>query len=254
MLFKKREIKIVFKTFDPFVLKNLAPSQRKNKHPDWFKNTPPFQEGGSVSSNFDSIPAPTIRRCPALNDYFSTGVTVPNWTDLEFFVDGPKRSIEWRYSNDYQSMELVQPHDSSQFPTLSKKYMHAKIISPWIAECNSDINWLLTKPSYFSEFDDQDVIFCDGVVQFYNNFVTNVNLFFPIRDSSYTVKFTAGEPFQKYIALTEQPINIATEYCTQEYYDLAAMKGRKISYHLGTLYNIFKRNNRKEKDNGNKKS
>jgi hypothetical protein len=247
MIFKPKEIKITFKTFDPFVLKNLGPLQRKEKQPDWFKKTPPLNQGGSISTNFDPIPAPTIRRCPALNDYFSAGITIPNWTDLEFYIDGPKKSMEWRYSNNYSSMELVQPHDSSQFPQLANKYLHAKIISPWIAECNSDVKWLITKPSYFSEFDDQDVVFCDGVLQFYNNFVTNVNLFFPIRDSSYTVKFSAGEPFQKYIPLTEKKINIETEYCTLEYYDFAALKGRKISYYLGTLYNILKKNNQKEK-------
>ena len=248
MIFNSPEIKIKFKTFDPFVLKNLAPLSAQKKYPSWFKDTPPFSGGGSISTNFEPILAPTIRRCPAINDYFSTGVTIPNWTDLEFFIDGPKKSMEWRYSNNYTSMELVQPHDSSQFPQLANKYLHAKIVSPWIAECNSDIKWFLTKPSYFSEFDDQDVLFCDGVVQFYNNFVTNVNLFFPIRDQSYTVKFSAGEPFQKYIPLTEKTVNITTEYCTQEYYDLAALKGRKISYHLGKLYNIFKRNNRKERE------
>ena len=248
MMFKNKPIEIKFKTFDPYLLKNLPPNCNLKKYPEWFKNTPPFGGDGSISTNFDPIAAPTIRRCPAINDYFSTGVTIPNWTDLEFFIDGPKKSMEWRYSNNYTTMELVQPHDSSQFPQLANKYLHAKIVSPWIAECNSDIKWFLTKPSYFSEFDDQDVLFCDGVVQFYNNFVMNVNLFFPIRDQSYTVKFSAGEPFQKYIPLTEKAVNISTEYCTQEYYDLAALKGRKISYHLGKLYNIFKRNNRKERE------
>jgi hypothetical protein len=247
MLFKKNEIKIVFKTFDPYLLKNLPPNSRQSKYPEWFKKTPPHNGGGNVSPNFEPLHAPTIRRCPAINDYFNTGITVPGWSDIEFFIDGKNNHMEWRYSNNYQNMELVQPHDSGQFPHLADKYIHAKIISPWIAECDSDINWFLTRPSYFSEFDDQDVLFCDGVVQFYNNFVTNVNLFFPIRDNSYTVKFSAGEPFQKYIPLSERPINISTEYCSRDYYELAGLKGRKISYSLGKLYNILKRNNRKEK-------
>lgn len=251
MLFNRKEIKLTLKTFDPFILKNLPPvAKKKKKYPKWWKDTPVFMDKeDAISPNFKYIPAPTIRRCPAIHDYFSTGVTIPNWSDLEFYIDGPKRSMEWRYANDYQTMDLVQPHPSAQFPQLANKYLHAKIISPWIAECNSDIRWFLTKPSYFSEFDDQEVIFCDGVVQFYNNFVTNVNLFFPIKDYTYTVEFSAGEPFQKYIPLTEKVINISTEYCTREYYELAALKGRKISYSLGKLYNIFKKNNYKEKKN-----
>jgi hypothetical protein len=246
-MFRKTPIEIKFKTFDPYLLNNLPPNRHTKKYPEWFKNTPSFGGEGTISSNFSPIKAPTIKRCPALNDYFATGIIIPGWSDIEFFVDGQRRSIEWRYSNNYPNLELIQPHDSSQFPQLADKYIHAKIISPWIAECSTDIRWLLTKPSYFSEFDDQEVIFCDGITQFYNNFVMHVNLFFPIKDDVYNVKFTAGQPFQKYIPLTESPINISTEYCTYEYYELASLKGRKISYSLAKLYNTFKKINRKEK-------
>lgn len=247
MFRKKKPIEIKFRTFDPYLLKNLPPSLSFRKYPEWFKQTPPFSGAGSISDNFEPLKAPTIRRCPALNDYFTTGVIVPGWSDIEFFIDGSNKRIEWRYSNNYDMLELVQPHSSDQFPELSDRYMHAKIISPWLAECNTDIKWYLTKPSYFSEFDDQDVIFCDGIIQFYNNFVTNVNLFFPIKDHPYSVKFSAGNPFQKYIPLTENPINIALEYCTREYYDHMSLTGRRISYHLGKLYNILKSNKFKEK-------
>ena len=73
-MFKKKEvITLKFKTFDPFVLKNLSPASNKLKHPQWWKDTPPFSGDGNISSNFESIKAPTIRRCPAINDYFSTG-------------------------------------------------------------------------------------------------------------------------------------------------------------------------------------
>jgi len=40
MIFNSPEIKIKFKTFDPFVLKNLAPLSAQKKYPSWFKDTP----------------------------------------------------------------------------------------------------------------------------------------------------------------------------------------------------------------------
>jgi predicted small secreted protein len=246
-MFSKAPIEIKFKTFDPYVLANLPPVPGFRKRPDWFNNTAPFSVIGSISDNFEPIKAPTIRRCPALNDYFISGVTIPNWSDIEFYVDGPKKMMEWRYANNYPDMEMIQSHSPLQFPELSDKYAHAKIMSPWIAECNSDVSWLLTKPSYMSEFDDQDVVFCDGITQFKNNFVTHVNLFFPLKDNTYTVKFSAGNPIQKYIPLTERAINISTEYCTREYYNYASMNGRRVAYSLGKFYNILKKKFNKEK-------
>ena len=245
-MFSKVPIEIKFKTFDPYILSNLPPVSSSRTRPSWFMKTAPFSGSGIISESFDPLKAPTIRRCPAINDYFVTGVTVPSWSDIEFYIDGPKKSIEWRYANNYKNMEMIQPHSSAQYPELADKYIHAKIISPWIAECNSDISWFLTKPSYMSEFDDQDVVFCDGITQFKNNFVTNVNLFFPLKDNTYTVKFSAGNPIQKYIPMTERPINITAEYCTREYYDYAAMHGRSVSYSLGKLYNILKTKINKE--------
>jgi hypothetical protein len=245
MLFKNH-IKIKFLTFDPYILKNLQPNNSSTKHPDWFKNTSPFNGENSMSPNLSPLKAPTIRRCPAINEYFTTGVTFPGWSDMEFFIDGPKKHIEWHYSNNYPNMELVQPHNASQYPHLADKYIHVKIISPWIAESNSDIKWFLTKPSYFSEFDDQEVIFCDGITRFDINFVMHVNLFFPIKNYTYITKFSAGQPFQKYIPLTEKPINIITEYCDIQYYELASLQGRKISYHLGKFYNLLRSKQSKE--------
>lgn len=240
-MFFDSNIDITFSTFDPYVLNNLAPLKGARAIPKWFKDTLPFNGEGSISEHFEPIKCPTIRRCPAVNDYFNTGITIPLWTDLEFYIDPAARHMEWRYSNVYEGIQLVQPHDSSQFPALAGKYLHAKIISPWIAHCNKSIKWFQTKPAYLtSEYDNQNVIFCDGVIQYKNNFVTHTNLFFPITSSSYTVKFTAGTPFQKIIPLTEKNVNMKVEYCTKEYYMHASLFGRKISYYLGKLYNTLK--------------
>lgn len=242
MFRKKKNPSITFSTFDPYLLKNFPPAYNSEAMPDWFKQTPGFMGEGSISSNFEPLKGPTIRRCPAITDYFLNGLIIPLWTDIEFFVDSKEKHLEWRYSNNYEGIRLVQPHHPGQFPTLSNKYLHAKIISPWIADCTHNIKWLQTMPVYASsEFEDQDVVFLDGVLNYKNNFSTHVNLFFPIRKNNYSVKFSAGKPFQKLIPLTERPINIDTSYCTREYYSEASLSGRRISYYLGKFYNSMKR-------------
>ena len=76
----------------------------------------------------------------------------------------------------------------------------------------------------------------------------HVNLFFPIKSSSYTVKFEAGTPFLKLIPLSENKINMTTEYCTREYYDYASLSGRRIAFSPSVLYNrLIKNDKHKEK-------
>jgi len=214
--------------------------------PKWFRDIPVASGHEYMSPNLEGLDAPTIRKCPAMNDYFSTGITIPLWTDLEFYYDSTQQSLEWKHANIYEHIGCVSSHSPVQFPTLAGKYMHVKLTSPWIAHCNRNIQWFMTKPTHLtSAFDDQHVLFCDGMIQFKNNFVTNVNLFFPIRDSSYSVKFEVGQPFQRLIPLTENKINMKVEFCTSEYFIHASMHNRRLSFSPSKLYNIL---NKKSKE------
>jgi len=246
MLFRKpKKVNIEFKTFDPYILKNHPPVAANKAYPEWWKKTTAFCDERVTSTGvgvFDALKAPSIKRCPALIENFSTGIVMPLWSDIDFYIDGKADHIEWRYSNNYEGINLVQPHPNDQFPHLAHKYLHAKIISPWVADCDSGITWLSTRPTYLtSEFDDQDVVYCDGMLNYKTNFSTNVNLFFPKRDKPYEVKFHAGTPFQKLIPLTERPINMTTSYCSKEYYKEASLFGRRISFYLGKHYNKLRK-------------
>lgn len=240
---------ITFSTFDPFLLENLPPVASNKMLPAWFTETSPIIPTEQQNLHFEPHHGSTIRKCPAINDYFSTGVTVPLWSDLEVYIDPTNQILEWKYANVYQDLALVSSHSTAQFPQLSSKYLHTKIISPWIAHCDKNIQWFMTRPTYLtSAFDDQDVVFCDGSVQFKHNFNMHVNLFFPIKSSSYTVKFEAGTPFLKLIPLTEHKVNIKTEYCTREYYNHASLSGRRIAFSPSVLYNkLIKNDKDKEK-------
>lgn len=234
---------IKFSTFDPFLLENLPPVEGKKSMPEWFSNTKSYGGDWDITSGAKGLcplKGPTMKRCPVLNEYFQTGVTVPLWTDIDFYVDCKEKSIEWRYSNTYHDLELISSHSPEQYPELAGDYIQIKFINPWIAQCNTDISWLITRPAYSNlEFDKHGIIFCDGVVNFKRNFSTHVNLFFPIKTENYSVSFKAGTPFQKLIPLYNKPINIINTHCTKEYYYYAGLFGRRISWSPGKLYNTL---------------
>jgi hypothetical protein len=239
-LSKNHDIEIDFLTFDPFLFKNLPPTSKNENFPMWFKNNQSYF-GESVSSEkFSSFRFPTIKKCPAINDYFLTGIDFPLWSDVDFFIDTKNKSIDWRYSNDYKNLTLVNSHPPDQFSGLSEKFLHVKIVCPWIASCNKNISWLMTRPTYSNfTFDEQGVVFCDGITQFKNNFVMNVNLFFPLNRESYSVSFSAGEKFFRLIPLSEKKISINLKECTEEYFKNAALINRKISFSTAKLYRML---------------
>jgi len=237
----KKNIEINFSTFDPFLLENLPPVDGNDSMPSWFKNTASRGGNWDITEGIKGLcplKGPTMKRCPVLNEYFQTGITIPLWTDIDFYVDCKERSIEWRYANTYSDLELISSHSPEQYPELKNDYIQIKFINPWIAQCNTDVSWLVTRPVYSNlEFDKHGIIFCDGVVNFKRNFNTHVNLFFPIKKENYTVKFEAGTPFQKLIPLCDKKINMNSSYCTKEYYYYAGLFGRRISWSPGKFYN-----------------
>jgi hypothetical protein len=238
--FSKKEIKVDFLTFDPYLCKNLPPTFKHNNFPEWFKEEKSFFDQSSDSDNFPKIKFPTIKKCPALNDYFSTGIDFPLWSDIDFYVDTKNNQIEWRYSNDYKNLTLINCHRPDQFTTLGKKFLHAKIINPWIASCNQTTSWLMIRPTYSSfSFDENGVIFCDGIVQFKSNFTMNVNLFFPLDRDPYNVSFSAGEKFFRLIPLSEKNVSVNIKECSEEYFKNAALINRKISFSPGKLYKML---------------
>jgi hypothetical protein len=234
---KDKTINIEFSTFDAILLKSFPPVASNKILPKWFVDTHPNIPKEKKLEEFEEYDGGTIRKCPAINDYLSSGYTVPLWTDLEVYVNCEERSLSWRFANVYDNFSMINSHSPAQYPQLSDKYLHSKILCPWIASCDTTVSWLMTKPTYFtSDFDGQSIVFCDGELDFRHNFSMHVNLFFPIKDHNYHVKFEAGTPFLKLIPITENKVNMKTNYCTREYYDSASRFGRTVTFSPAKLY------------------
>ena len=205
--------------------------------PKWFKNLKFFCGESSVSEKLPPRKYGTIKACPAIKDFIETGIEIPLWSDIDFFIDTNKKTVEWNYANVYSNFKTVDSHHPNQYDTLQEKYINVKVISPWIFKCSEPINWLLTRPTYQSSvFDDHGIVHCDGIVNYKNNFTTNTNLMFPLGKESYNVGFLAGEIFQKFIPITEKPINIEVKHCTEEYFNSMAQLNKSVSFSDSAFY------------------
>lgn len=232
-------------TFDSFLKENLPPLFNSKGVPKWYEKLNFFCGETKLSDNLPPKKHATIKGCPAIKDFLQSGIEIPLWSDIDFYIDTKEKSVEWNYANIYENFKTVSSHPFDQYHTLSNKYINIKVVSPWIFKCNRDIDWLLTRPTYRSSvFDDNGIVFCDGIVNFRHNFVTNVNLFFPLNRESYTVSFSAGEIFQKFIPLTENNINIEVKTCTVEEYNSMAMINRSLSFRDGSFYKLLTKHRR----------
>jgi len=86
MFFKKNKDDIPLVQFfaqDPNLKTEVEihPYPASKKFPYWWKNMPTYTDFIDNTDAFDYIP--TIKKCPALPDFFSQGYIVPMWSDLD---------------------------------------------------------------------------------------------------------------------------------------------------------------------------
>tara|TARA_B000000557_G_scaffold254467_1_gene244618 strand:- start:102 stop:854 length:753 start_codon:yes stop_codon:yes gene_type:complete len=134
---KKNEIK--FATMSPALIDTAPPVPAGQMIPDWFQNLPldlarldiqPFPKMGEMLKDYNSH---TIKKCPAVVDYFTQGYIIPMWYDMLVQRHGDTFHFETNQINLPSSH--IEFHDNEQFSTYpleDSDYKRAvKFTSPW---------------------------------------------------------------------------------------------------------------------------
>jgi len=130
---------ITFKTQEPALIDLVPPVPAAQAIPEWFQNLrmdlprpdhKPFPVIGQIVKKWSSH---TIKKCPAVVDYFAQGYIIPMWADILVQRYGQEFSFE---TNGLESIgSVIEFHDEKQFSTYPFKrndYRRAvKFTSPW---------------------------------------------------------------------------------------------------------------------------
>jgi hypothetical protein len=134
--------------------------------PEWWLKLP------KDSKSF-FYPAPTMKTCAGLQDYYTKSIAIPLWSELCIDVK-PNSNVSWQFADGLSKADVHLREQYSGFVDESH-YMHLKLLSPWLFKTKVDVSWLFTAPAYnLSSF--TDYIVPQGVLNFNKQVVTNIQL------------------------------------------------------------------------------
>jgi hypothetical protein len=210
------------------VLKYVPVVEAKECTPDWFKNLKGVQRV-PVIDIYNNQATPTgelspmfasAKFCPAINDILSTGFIIKMWCDAEIRVY-PDGNTQHAFSSNFFKAES---HSPLQYDGIIKNFTNIKLISPWHFVTNKKVDFYWTSPFYHTPvFEQNNIIVMPGLLNFYYNHVTNINLLLPVKSEEYTVQLKAGQPLVHLIPMTKDKINLAIDQISFDDFSTSTM-------------------------------
>jgi hypothetical protein len=181
---------------------------RKTK-PEWFKklNTPYFKNLDDFEFN--------LKLCPGFTGLFNAGFTIPLWSDLLLEVGKQgSEDYRWQYSDGISNISFHTDREYSDY-FRAIDYQHFKLESPWLFHCEERINFLAVEP--FWQFKNlKNISVLPGMVQFYSQPFTNINLFVKREKNEQKTLLSAGTPAYTFIPITEKTVKIVCHLVSSE--------------------------------------
>lgn len=176
MIFKFLEKKIVLDCFthEELILQT-APITMAIKHiPDWWKELP--NEFINDPDNIAIFPFPTMKKCMGMIDYYKKSIAIPLWSELVIGVNN--RSYGWQFS-DFKS-EIYVHRINKEATNFLTDHGHIKLISPWLFKTKQEVKWVWSQPTYSFKENISELKILPGVVDYYNQIGTNINIMLPL--------------------------------------------------------------------------
>ena len=218
MFGKKKEPKIEFFT-DYEELLNYPPQPAAKFYPEWFKKmSPGFEKPASPDFPFGlsgNLPLSnlnsTIKRCPGVISYLTTGYILPLWTD--YVVQVRNNSIFAFPSNESSSASLHGRHmHYNRMPELPDYYPDAvKFTNPW--KVVTPKGWsVMVLPLYY-HFDPRFLLVPGVVDSDVYHHIHGVS-FFKKGIVDHTMKM--GMPFMQVIPFQRDTLGLEVRHSTEE--------------------------------------
>ena len=184
-----------------------APIERASRYmPEWFKTL-------SASIDIPNVvfPAPTMKYCAGVVDYYAKSIGLPLWSDLAIKIEN--REYYWKYSD---SESIAMLHDKLQYPGYleGSNYGHLKLMSPWSIQTKEDTAWMFSQPLYnYNTVRDFSVL--PGVINFKHQPATHVQMMIDLsKDKKFVIPL--GELLANITPLTDKKIKLHRHLVTIE--------------------------------------
>lgn len=201
-MFKRKKINLIANTHSTGLI-DLFPLE-KSCLPDFFNNLPKTGLAGNIPNN--------VRICAGLTDLYSRSISIQAWQDIEIIIT----------SNGTVNFDAAQPEFAgtshnlkTQTPGAWPEYVNAKLLSPWMLECNKDVQWTMIQNTW-SQSHPGEFLVVPGNLEFKYQNMSNINLLIKKpKEGSTKIKIKAGDPLALLIPNFEEEFDLEHQYMDQ---------------------------------------
>jgi len=202
----KKTVNITFYTKEYEQLVQLFSPDTMNKFiPDWFKN-------------LKNVPGMTMNNCPGFVDFLQSSIAIPLWSD--FHITYHKETITnvvCPAAHDHMmGHDQLQQHDKQQWNNAYKNCCHVKLMSPWLAKCDTNIDFMMHDNTWHKEKQMGEYTLVPGILNFTYQPATAINMFLSPTEKPKTLTLEAGEPIAYLTPLGDVKLKVKTELVSHE--------------------------------------
>lgn len=216
-LFPKKKIVVDCFTYNEIALQTSPITNSIKYMPDWWKNLPAFN-----TPSF--YPTSTMKKCVGMIDYYKNSITIPIWSDLAINVND--KNYQWQFSDCF-SVATIHPYEE-RF-NFMPEHGHLKLVPHWLLKTKKDIPWVWSQPLYNFSDNISDIKVLPGIISFYHQHGTNINIIFPL-NKNITYFIPHGQPMVHLTPLCEGKIKVVRHLVSREEYDSKRASATPISF------------------------
>lgn len=206
----------------PNVLKHGEITSVKSQQPSWWRNLPAKLKSPNwkfpLKNSFNEFDEylqdlATIKQCPAVSENLNSGILLKAWCDIKIFVspDGIVDSVQASEETSSQRPP-GSVHPYIQRAGFLKNMAHYKIHSPWLFNTKKHRKFYFQGAYMWNTSLVENGIFVvPGFIDYYAQTGTEINLFLPIRNTSYVIDIKLGDPLVHLFPIDNNPVNIKRE-------------------------------------------
>jgi len=216
-IFKKRKkVTVDCFTYHIAVEKEFPISKAVNFYPDWFKKLKTTYIQPTNDQNKVEYPRSTIKMCEGFRDYYSQGFVIPLWSDLILNIK-KNEGYDFLFSAQNDILCHIEHHNHNEYGNMFNKYIHGKIISPWLISEKSGIKFMWTEPKWNMVKYWSSINIVPGVCSYNLQSTAHINMFFSNENKK--IKLLAGQPLAHIIPITENEIDLKVHLLEKKDYE-----------------------------------
>ena len=198
MFLKKKAVTLRFITNNKSAFRYCKPDKSTKFLPAWWKE---------LARSHDSKEGiPDMTHCAGFLDMYKHSITLPLWSDLKLEIGAiGSGNYEWSFS-DLRSEIVVHAERQRGGLMPDSEYQHLKMHSPWLLECNEDINLAWVEPVYSNLPSNFKLL--TGVTSAKYMPEIHVNFMMKRESVDTSIKLEVNQPLVHLVPLTEMEIKI----------------------------------------------